>query len=152
MFFADPIAAFRNIRAALLPSGRLVMMVWQSHEMNEWSVAIHRAFAPHCRSQPEEHDHFSLADPGLVVSILSATEFVDVQLVDVREPVFYGVNSEAALNWVRGFRFVRNLLRGLDEAASTRALETLRDILAGYCSRKGVWIDAREWIVTAERR
>jgi ubiquinone/menaquinone biosynthesis C-methylase UbiE len=40
MFFADPVAAFRNIRAALKDDGRLVMMVWQSHESNEWSVAI----------------------------------------------------------------------------------------------------------------
>ena len=47
MFFADPIAAFRNIRGALRPGGRLVMMVWQAHEANEWSVAIHHALAPY---------------------------------------------------------------------------------------------------------
>src|SRR5687768_11250811 len=32
MFFADPIAAFRNIRSALTGDGRLVMMVWQAYE------------------------------------------------------------------------------------------------------------------------
>ena len=36
MFFADPVLAFRNIRGALQGGGRLVMMVWQSHESNEW--------------------------------------------------------------------------------------------------------------------
>ena len=40
MFFDDPAAAFANIRRALRPAGRLVMMVWQAHERNEWDVAI----------------------------------------------------------------------------------------------------------------
>jgi SAM-dependent methyltransferase len=43
MFFDDPVAAFANIAVALRPAGRLVMMVWQAHERNEWSVAIERA-------------------------------------------------------------------------------------------------------------
>src|SRR5262249_26983602 len=29
MFFDDPVAAFANVRRALRPAGRLVMMVWQ---------------------------------------------------------------------------------------------------------------------------
>ena len=45
MFFADPVAAFSNIRRALRPAGRLVMMVWQGHEANEWSVAIQQSLA-----------------------------------------------------------------------------------------------------------
>lgn len=43
MFFRDPVAAFANIAHALHPNGRLVMMVWQAHEDNEWSVAIAHA-------------------------------------------------------------------------------------------------------------
>jgi ubiquinone/menaquinone biosynthesis C-methylase UbiE len=39
MFFDDPVATLTNIRRALRPAGRLVMMVWQSHERNEWDVA-----------------------------------------------------------------------------------------------------------------
>jgi ubiquinone/menaquinone biosynthesis C-methylase UbiE len=40
MFFEDPSAAFANIVRALRPAGRLVMMVWQARERNEWIVAI----------------------------------------------------------------------------------------------------------------
>src|SRR5918996_1578765 len=43
MFFFDPVAAFANIAQALHRDGRLVMMVWQAHEHNEWSVAIAHA-------------------------------------------------------------------------------------------------------------
>jgi ubiquinone/menaquinone biosynthesis C-methylase UbiE len=45
MFFDDPVAAFANIRRALRPAGRLVMIVWQPHERNEWDVAIHQSLA-----------------------------------------------------------------------------------------------------------
>ena len=42
MFFGDSVAAFANIARALHPRARLVMMVWQAHERNEWSVAFER--------------------------------------------------------------------------------------------------------------
>ena len=45
MFFGDPVAAFTNIGRALHPAGRLVMMVWQAREHNEWQVAIDRILA-----------------------------------------------------------------------------------------------------------
>jgi SAM-dependent methyltransferase len=45
MFFADPVAALANIGSALRPGGRLVMLVWQARERNEWSTAIRRALA-----------------------------------------------------------------------------------------------------------
>jgi SAM-dependent methyltransferase len=45
MFFADPVAAFSNVGQALRPAGRLVMMVWQARDRNEWDVAIRQALA-----------------------------------------------------------------------------------------------------------
>jgi ubiquinone/menaquinone biosynthesis C-methylase UbiE len=43
MFFSDPPAAFANIAAALRPEARLVLLVWQPHEQNEWARAIDTA-------------------------------------------------------------------------------------------------------------
>jgi SAM-dependent methyltransferase len=152
MFFADPIAAFRNIGGALRPGARLVMMVWQAHEANEWSIAVHRALAPYYSPSPGAHDHFSLADPGTVERILRAAGLAGVNFSDTREPVYYGANVDAAIEWVRGFRFVVDILQRLDAAAAARVLDGLRATLAKNASEKGVWLDAREWIVTAERR
>src|SRR4030095_1528477 len=76
MFFADPVAAFRNIRAALKDDGRLVMMVWQSHESNEWSVAIQQG-------PPRPSEAFSLADPATVTAILERCGFAQTKFQDV---------------------------------------------------------------------
>ena len=45
MFFDDPVVAFANVGRALRPAGRLVMMVWQADERNEWEVAIRQSLA-----------------------------------------------------------------------------------------------------------
>src|SRR5690242_10567588 len=36
MFFADPVAAFANIRSATRPGGRLVFVCWQPLAANQW--------------------------------------------------------------------------------------------------------------------
>ena len=36
MFFANPVAALRNVRAALVPGGELTMVVWRQRIDNEW--------------------------------------------------------------------------------------------------------------------
>ncbi|HEX7270289.1 MAG TPA: methyltransferase domain-containing protein, partial [Streptosporangiaceae bacterium] len=119
MFFDDPAAAFANIRQALRPAGRLVMMVWQAHERNEWDVAIHQSLgaAEGPVAVPSGGpDPFSLADPPAVTEILEAAGFADVTFTDVHEPVYYGPDLTAALHWVRGFTNVSNVLERLDAA------------------------------------
>jgi SAM-dependent methyltransferase len=155
MFFDDPAAAFANIRRALRPAGRLVMMVWQSHERNEWDVAIHQSLgaAEGPAAVPSEGpDPFSLADPPAVEEMLQAAGFAGVEFTDVREPVYYGPDVAAALDWVRGFTCTNRVLTRLDPADAARAVERLREALAAHMSDDGVWFGSRAWIVTARRR
>ena len=153
MFFDDPVAAFANIRRALRPAGRLVMMVWQPHERNEWDVAIHQSLAgPEGPEAAADPDPFSLADPSAVTQILQAAGFADVAFNDVREPVYYGPDVAAALDWVRGFACTSEVLKRLDPAAAARAVGRLREALAAHMSDDGVWFNSRAWIVTACRR
>jgi ubiquinone/menaquinone biosynthesis C-methylase UbiE len=142
MFFADPVVAFRNIRAALKDNGRLVMMTWQSHESNEWSVAIQQG-------PPRPSAAFALADPATVESILAAAGFAQTKFQDVREPVYYGDSVEAAFEWVSRFQVTREMLQSLDVIAAERARERLRKTLANHRREQGVWFDSRAWIVTA---
>jgi len=154
MCFDDPVAAFANIGRALRPAGRLVMMVWQAHERNEWDVTIHQSLRGSegpVAVAAEGPDPFSLADPPTVEGILQAAGFVGVTFTDVHEPVYYGPDVAAALDWVRGFACTNEVLKRLDPAAATRALGRLRGALAAHMGDDGVWFASRAWIVTARR-
>lgn len=155
MFFRDPVAAFRNIRAALVPGGRLVMMVWQDHAANEWSTSIQQClasdeFAPIV--SVEGLDPFSLSDPTKVRRILADAGFAEPSFIDVDEPVCYGESVDGAMEWVRGLLFVRERLQRLDAASAQRALDRLRELFAAHDDGSGVWFDARAWIVTSKRQ
>lgn len=148
MFFADPVAAFANIRLALRPAGRLVMMVWQAPERNEWEVAIRQAL-PGAADPDPGSDAFSLADPAAVRPILDAAGFAGVSFTDVDEPVYYGPDVAAALDWIRGFQCTRQALDRFDPAARAAALARLREVLAARLGDEGVWFGSRAWIVSA---
>jgi SAM-dependent methyltransferase len=152
MFFADPVAAFANIRRAMRPGGRLVMMVWREQDLNEWSVLIERALADGAdapAASPAGQAAFSLADPDLTERILAAAGFVEASLTDVHVPVYYGPDVAAALEWIGGFSSVQDVLQRLEPAAAGRALQRLRQALDGHVGAGGVWLDSRAWIVTA---
>jgi SAM-dependent methyltransferase len=154
MFFDDPTAAFANIRRALRPAGRLVMMVWQAAQRNEWDVTIRESLAAaegQMALPSGGPDAFSLADPPAVTEILEAAGFADVAFTDVREPVYYGPDVAAALDWVRGFRCTTAALNRLDPATAARAVGRLRAALAAHTSANGVWFHSRAWIITACR-
>ena len=155
MFFVDPVAGFTNIARALRPDGRLVMMVWQDHHLNEWSVSIERALAASADvpiSPPRAPDPFSLADPAATGQVLETAGFTEAEFTAVHEPVYYGPDVGAALGWVAGFSCVNDVLQRQDRAATERVREQLIQTLAAHAREDGVWLDSSAWIVTARRR
>jgi SAM-dependent methyltransferase len=148
MFFADPVAAFVNIGRALRPAGRLMMMVWQGHEQNEWSLAIEEALGG-SRAAPASE---ALADPARVEGILDTAGFTDVTFTDVHRPIHYSRDVAAALEWLRGSTCTKEVLARLGSASAERALGRLRETLAAHASTDGVRFDSRAWIVKTRRR
>jgi SAM-dependent methyltransferase len=152
MFFADPLAAFRNIARALRPGGRLVVLVWQARERNEWALAIDDALGGPVDLSAATDDPFSLGDAATTEGILVRAGFHDVGFTDVREPIFYGADTAEALEFVGGFQSTRAALERLEPAERDRALDRLRATLDAHrVDGRGVVFDARTWIVTARR-
>jgi SAM-dependent methyltransferase len=154
MFFSDPVAAFRNIAGALRRGARLVLLVWQRRELNEWAIAIDSALRgeapPLAPPAPLAPGPFSLGDPAATQLILERAGFGGIRFIEVREPVFYGRDVTAALQLVRGFQAVRDALAGLERGDAARAEERLRDLLAAHQrGERGVLFDSRAWIITA---
>ncbi|WP_411905690.1 class I SAM-dependent methyltransferase [Rhizobium mayense] len=150
MFFADPPVAFANIAQAMRPGGRIAWMVWQSQERNEWFGAIRHALAPGSVTPENAGKPFSLGDPTIAKELLSAAGFTSIDFIEVKEPVFYGANVDAALNALADLYMVKDALMHTDEAPD-RPLQRLRDLLKTHMTSEGVLFDSRAWIITAER-
>jgi SAM-dependent methyltransferase len=152
MFFADPVSAFTSICLALRPLGRLVMIVWQAREQNEWALAIQRALAggeaapvnASATCQP-----FSLGDPRTVRHILRTAGFVEVTFDPVHEAVYYGPDADSAFAFVSQFLLVQDTLKTLHGGERERSLDRLRALLRTHRTRDGVWFDSRAWIIAA---
>ena len=154
MFFADPVAAFTNIGLALRPGARLVLLVWQYPDRNEWISEIRQcltggAAAP---ARPASGPHmFSLADAAVAAGILTSAGFADVHFTDVDEPVCYGPDSATAYDFVLGLRDTQDLLAGMDAVTADAALRRLRASIAEHDTGDGVFFGSRTWIITARR-
>lgn len=152
MFFADPVAAFANIACALRTHGRLVALVWQRRELNEWALAIDAALGDAAEPPPRTADPFSLGDAEATTGMLEGAGFESVRFEDVHEPVLYGNDIDAAFEFVCGFQDVTAALEGMsrDDAANTvdRVRHTLED---HYDDDHGVAFDSRSWLIAARR-
>jgi SAM-dependent methyltransferase len=153
MFFSDPAAAFANISAALRPEARLVLLVWQRREHNEWALAIDAALGDAAQPPPPRADPFSLGDAEAAARILEGAGFDGLRFEDVHEPVLYGRDLDTALGFVRGFQSTSAALASLSDDEAARTVERLRETLAAhYSDRPGVVFDSRSWLITARRK
>ena len=153
MFFSDPVAAFANIGRALRPSGRLVLMVWQGRERNDWALAISHALATEVKAPPAAPgmDSFSLGEQDTVRRILDAAGYGAIALADVHEPIYLGRDATAAYDFVSGLWSTRQALASMEPVVAERASDRLRGVLAAQQTGEGVLFDSRAWIVTAVR-
>ncbi len=152
MFFSDPVAAFANIASALRTRGRLVWLVWQRRELSEWALAIDAALGNAAEVPPPAANPFSLGDAGATTEMLERAGFEAVRFEDVHEPVLYGHDVDAALEFVCGFQDASAALAGMSREEAALAVDRLRQTLEDhYDDDPGVAFDSRSWLVTARR-
>lgn len=149
MFFADPAAAFANIARALRPGARLVLMVWQGHRRNERAVALRDVLGPDA-GPAADAAMFSLGDPAATTGLLAAAGFASVGFAEVREPVFYGPDVDAAQEAMVELFLPKDAPARADAAADGR-MRRLRALLEAHLTADGVLFDSRAWIVTAHK-
>lgn len=151
MFFADPTAAFANIRRGLRPNGRLAFVCWRALEENPLDSMPLRAASPHLPPQPA-HDPdapgpFAFADPDRVRGILERAGFEEIKITPHDEQVGSGDLDTMLAVCSR----VGPLGKVLRENPELRAatLPAVRSALAAHDGPDGVRLNAATWIVTA---
>jgi SAM-dependent methyltransferase len=159
MFFASPVAALRNVRKALAPDGRLVMVVWRRREDNPWIYEAQK-IVEGIVERPKEYDEptcgpgpFSMANADTVSEILMYAGFTDIDLRRCDRAIMAGPDLENAIDLTMAIGPGGEILRLQgDRAAHLRepVRQALREGLAQYVSDDGsVSAMASTWIVSA---
>jgi ubiquinone/menaquinone biosynthesis C-methylase UbiE len=158
MFFANPVAAMRNVRAALTPGGRLVTVVWRAKAENDW---VYRAqvITERFVSKPEDYDEptcgpgpFSMANADTTSGILLSAGFEGVALRRCDLPIQVGRDLAEAVDLVMSLGPAGEILRLAGERAAhlhDPIAQALREELAEWGGPEGVMAPASSWIVTA---
>ncbi len=151
MFFADPIAAFVNIRRSLKPNGRLAFVCWRALEENPLDFLPLTAASTHLPPQPTHNldapGPFAFADSGRLHGILEAAGFEEIEIKAHDEQVGCG-GLDAMLAVCSRVGALGKILRENPELRAA-ALPAVRAALAAHDGPDGVRLDAATWVVTA---
>ena len=155
MFFADPVAAFANIRSATRPGGRLVFVCWQPMAANQWMLVPGAALAEHLPPPgPGPGDGpgmFAFADPDRLRQILAAAGWTDIGITSEHASILVGGGGSVddTVEFLRTATQGRTMLAGADAATAARALASLRAALTPFADADGVHLGAAVWLVQA---
>jgi len=158
MFFANPVQALRNVRAALVPGGRLCAVVWRRKLDNEW-VRRAELVVEEYLDHPEESDEptcgpgpFSMANADTVSEQLTIAGFEEISLRRCDLPIKIGADLDHAVEFNMSLGPAGEVLRlwgDRVEEIRPKIARELREALAEFDGPEGVIAPASTWIVGA---
>lgn len=155
MFFADPVAAFTNLRRALRPSGRLAFVCWRAPRENPWSLAPVKAAAPFLpplpRPGPEDPGQFAFADPARVERILKGAGFTGLAIEPLDVQMWMGGDVADVVTSAGRFGPLARAFADADPAAVAKAKAAIVEVLTPHATRDGVSLPGGCWLVSAKR-
>lgn len=159
MFFANPVAALRNVRSALKPGATLLMVVWRRREDNPW-VWEAQQVVEQMLGRPEEHDEptcgpgpFSMANADTVSDQLGYAGFTSPTFRRCDLPILLGSDVEEALEIALALGPAAEIIRLWGDRMAHRHDEVraaLREVISRLQHADGsVHAMASTWIVSA---
>ena len=158
MFFANPVAALRNVCRALTPGGRLCAVVWRRKEDNEW-VRRAELVVDEYLDHPEESDEptcgpgpFSMANADTVSEQLKIAGFEEIALQRCDLPLKIGNDIDHAGEFNMALGPAGEVLRLWEdriEEIRPKIAADLRNALAEFDGPDGVFAPASTWIISA---
>lgn len=158
MFFADPVAAFTNLRSALRAGARLSFVCWQAVQENPWMIVPMGAALQHIPPPPipapDAPGPFSFANPDRVRGILAAAGFESIQLDSLRETLTVGGmgSLDAAVEFLLQIGPTARVLRELDPTLTQKVAASVRQALEPYHTDEGLRMPSAAWLVSARNR
>ena len=153
MFFADPTAAFANIRKALKPRGRLAFVCWRALLDNVWATvpigAARELLPPQQPLDPNAPGPFALADPSRLRSILEGAGFADVKIDKLDTVMHMARNVRDAAQFSLSIGPLARAVAELDDATKAKIADRVAVALKQFETPAGVTPPAACWLVGA---
>jgi len=153
MFFADPTAAFSNMRKALKPGGRLAFVCWRTMPENLWAFAPFAAARPFLPEQPPPDPlapgPFAFADAARTISILEAAGFKNAAAKKLDTVMHVAKTAAEAAQFSLTIGPLSRAASGLDDATRAKIVAVVTAAMAKYETPNGVSPPAACWLVSA---
>ena len=153
MFFADPVAAFANIRKALKPGGRLRFVCWRAPAENLWATAPFLAakdlLPPQEATDPHAPGPFAFADGERLKDILGKAGFSDSRLGKLETHMHMGADVDEAVDQAFKLGPLARALAEADDTLKDEVRARIREALAKFQTPRGIALPAACWLVAA---
>jgi SAM-dependent methyltransferase len=153
MFFADPVAAFANLRRAAAPGGRLAFVCWRAIEDNAWvtvPLGAARALLPDLPPPAEgAPGPFAFADRDRVREILDGAGWREIEIERRDQPMALGATIEQAVRYLLMIGPVARGIAEVGEEARGQIRARVAEALAAFAAPAGVAVPSSCWMVTA---
>jgi SAM-dependent methyltransferase len=153
MFFADPVAAFRNFHRAMKPAGRLVFLCWRTPAENPWGAVPMRAAQPHLPSMqrpgPEEPGQYAFGDKARVERILGEAGFAGPTFEPVDLMLNQGRDIPDVLERIGDFGPLARAFKEATPEQVARAKAAIGEALQPHVTADGVKLAGACWLVRA---
>jgi ubiquinone/menaquinone biosynthesis C-methylase UbiE len=151
MFFADPVAAFRNIRRAMKPTGRLVFLCWRTPPENPWAAVPMRAAQPFLpameRPGPEDPGQYSFGDRARVERILGQAGFSSLSIEPVDLMLNQGKDVPSVMQQIGDFGPLARAFKNAEPEQIAKAKDAIAEALKPHATADGVKLAGACWLV-----
>jgi ubiquinone/menaquinone biosynthesis C-methylase UbiE len=156
MFFPEPVPAFANLRAMLVPGARIDLAVWASPRDNAWMMEVMGVVRRHVEvppAIPRTPGPFAFEDLAYLEEVLTGAGFtgMDVAAYTGDQAVGGpGATPEEATDFVLASMAAGRILAAQGVAVLTAARADLEAMFAAHHRPgAGVMLPCKAWLVTA---
>ena len=153
MFFDDPIMAFKNLRKAVKPGGRLAYVCWSDRKDNPWirlPTGAAREFLD--IAPPPEMDapgQFAMEREARIEEILKESGWSSIKIEPFNIRHSLGADVKDAADFISHMGPMSEPFSKADKDIKQKCLDAIKGALTPYEEPGGVYLKFGTWIVTA---
>jgi ubiquinone/menaquinone biosynthesis C-methylase UbiE len=158
MFFANPVAGFRNMRKALKPGGKMVHIVWRNRADNPWlsmakDVVLEFLPQPGADALTCGPGPFSMADQETVVGMMTSAGYENIEHQRVDAPVLVGNDVSDAIAFQLAIGPAGEVFREAGDEAEEKRDQIQAALAAAINEQKttaqGIIMPSSSWVISA---